>query len=240
MNKIRGDNYSIVHVEGKILPDESIVIEERGIKYNVNLRDTVSFGLYHDHRENRSKLIQLIKNKPSDLTMLSTFSHTCGFSLSCSKENHKIKTVNVDSSKEYLDIGKKNFVLNDIDLSNHKFISEDVFKFIEENNANNIKYDVVIIDPPPVSFNTTIGTFSTKYHYDRLITLAKPLVKEGGFLICFDTYKLTTKAEWLSKIKSVLNEDWKKIFELSQSYDYPVRKHDSASSYLKGIVLKYK
>lgn len=239
MNKDR-NNYSLTHVEGKSASDEPIIIEERGIKYFVNLFDTVSFGLYLDHRENRTKLLDLIKSKPENIKVLSTFSHTCGFSLTFSKYSQNTTTINVDSSNRYLEIGRQNFVLNGIDIKNHQFINEDVFKFIEDSKSRNSTYDLVILDPPPVSFNTSIGTFSTKYHYDQLINIAKPLVKEGGFLICFDTFKLTTRAEWMSKIKSTLNEDWKQILELRQSYDYPERKSDHVSSYLKGVVLKYK
>ena len=58
------------------------------------------------------------------------------------------QVTSVDMGKGALNWGRKNFELNAIDTEKHKFFCRDSFAFLEQCQAKNIKYDLIICDTP--------------------------------------------------------------------------------------------
>ena len=54
-------------------------------------------------------------------------------------------------SRTYLDWGMENFVINDLDPKVHRFIQADVLKELQHMIEANVKFDVILLDPPSFS-----------------------------------------------------------------------------------------
>ena len=70
-----------------------------------------------------------------------------------------VKTTSLDLSKKYLEWGKRNFVLNDLDPAQHDFIYGDAFDWMRRLGKKNRAFDIIVLDPPTFSQSKERGVF---------------------------------------------------------------------------------
>lgn len=162
-------------IVGEPVP-EAITILENGLKFEVHMYDGFSTGLFLDQRVNRAALAERARGK----RVLNMFSYTCGFSVYCAAAGSTVTSVDVSS--RYLDWGKHNFQLNDIDPDEHYFARMDAFDFLGMGERRGFRYDLIILDPPSFSAGKKGKSFSIKRDYPRLLREANKLLASGGFI----------------------------------------------------------
>lgn len=183
---------------GDELP-ESLTIREHTWNLEVRLYDGLSTGLFLDQRNNRKFLADWIakrnsKNRATDpsnttdqpLSILNTFAYTCAFSIAAATAG--ALTTSVDISPRYLDWGKRNFALNNIDPAQHRFARMDTFEFFDYAQRKNLSYDFIVLDPPSfAAANKKRGTkaWSSLAHYATLVGKASQLLRPGGRGVIF-------------------------------------------------------
>src|SRR6266850_213247 len=123
------------HCFGETAP-ERFRIRENGLQFELSFAEGYSVGLFLDQRDNRRRLLNgyvstgfslpnvAAGNPKPELSVLNTFAYTCGFSVCAAKAG--ARTTSLDLSKKYLEWGKRNFELNEIDAAGHEFIFGDV------------------------------------------------------------------------------------------------------------------
>ncbi|XP_049852062.1 putative ribosomal RNA large subunit methyltransferase YwbD [Schistocerca gregaria] len=250
------------HLIGDQNPD-NLIVTESDVQFNVRLKENpLTTGLYLDQCDNRKKLtqqvIELVRDHDCDsVTILSTFAHTCAFSLAISamirKLGYRVQSVNIDTSIDVLEWGKRNFTLNQFSVDgqqDHQLVKEDVFSVLPKYLDNNQKFDIVILDPPPVSFHTRVGIFNTSKHYEKLVSMAAPLVKKPGLLACFSTVQNQKRRAWIKKVfegishpqngKKERHSEWRVLEYLEEArHFHPNEKKTRVRSRFKGVVLKH-
>lgn len=170
---------------GEPLP-EAITVTEHGVKLEIRLYDGLSTGLFLDQRENRAWVAAGVKRRVSSggtPAVLNTFAYTCAFSAAAAKAG--AATTSVDVSGRYLDWGKRNFELNGIDPATHRFAKMDTFEFFGYARRKNLRYDLIILDPPSFSAGSKkkgVPVWSSTEDYGRLITEAAQLLTPGGVI----------------------------------------------------------
>lgn len=153
---------------------EKIVTEEGGVSILINLYDYIDTGLFLDHRPMRKKLRKTSKDK----TLLNLFAYTCSISLFAALGG--AKTCSVDKSSKYLDWGKENYKLNDLDIDDHEFISSNVLAFLKEDKR---KFDIIFLDPPTFSNEKKKNLiFEIEKDHIELINLTMSKLEKGGIL----------------------------------------------------------
>lgn len=108
----------------------------------MNFEDYLDTGIFLDHR----KIRQIVAKESKNKSLLNLFSYTCTASVHAALKG--AKTTSVDMSNTYLDWGKRNFTLNNIDASKHEFIQSDCIGWLKSNTQ---KFDVIFLDPPTFS-----------------------------------------------------------------------------------------
>ena len=121
--------------------------------------------------------------------MLNIFAYTCGFSVCAAKAG--ARTTSLDLSKRWLDWGKRNFALNQLEPAGHEFIYGDAFDWLRRLAKKERRFDVILLDPPTFSQSKESGVFQAEKDYGRLVTAALPLLKAGGVL-----FASTNAADW--------------------------------------------
>jgi len=157
--------------------DKTIIIEEYGHKFQCNLSGYLDIGLFLDHRETRRWIGEQSKGK----IVLNTFAYTGSFSIYAAA-NGAAKTYSVDLSKTYCEWIKKNLELNNLPHEQNWVYKMDTREFFKYAKKKNLKFDIIIIDPP--SFSRNKGkSFSVQKDHPQLINDALEVLTPTGFIL---------------------------------------------------------
>lgn len=157
-------------------PPEKLVVRERGVPYEVHLLGALNVGLFTDMREHRFGLRRFCKGR----RVLNTFAYTGTLSVAAALAGASAVT-SVDLSSGVLAWTKENFRLSGLDPHDSRFVFEtsDVRKYLENLHADQISYDVIILDPPTVS-GARASQWTMKRDYPDLIARAAKLLPPAG------------------------------------------------------------
>lgn len=174
------------HEKMSIVQREFTVVEN-GLGFIVNLTDYIDTGLFPDHRQAR----MMVAKEARDKVMLNLFAYTCSFSVYGAAAGAK-RVDSVDLSNTYLDWGKRNMTLNDIETKEHRFIKADAMQWLGERKIPN--YDLIVMEPPAFSNSKAMKeVLDLQKDHVRLINHALRLLKTGGklfFTTNFRKFKL--------------------------------------------------
>ncbi len=122
----------------------SILVQENGLRFVVNLTDYLDTGLFLDHRPTREKVREQAEGK----RVLNLFAYTGSFTVYAAAGGASATTT-IDLSNTYLEWGQRNMELNGLAGPQHEFVRADVKAWLEQ--AVDGLYDIVVLDPPTFS-----------------------------------------------------------------------------------------
>ena len=223
---------------------ERFVIRENGVRYEMSFNEGYSVGLFLDQRDNRRRFLtghvaadfplvnEKLNIKNAKVEVLNTFAYTCGFSVCAALAG--ARTTSLDLSKKYLEWGKRNFALNDLDPAAHDFIFGDTFDWLRRLAKKGRRFDAVVLDPPTFSQSKENGAFRVEKNFGGLVSAALPVLKPGGVLLAS-----TNAADWppekfLDAVEAAVRGAKRKILKqhyVPQPPDFPISREEPA--YLK-------
>lgn len=158
------------------------VVKEANCSFYVNFQDYLDTGLFLDHRMTR----EMIQQNAAKKSFLNLFCYTGTASVHAAMGGAK-STTSVDMSSTYIDWCKRNFELNTIPLTNHRFIQEDCLEWLKQEKG---KYDLIFLDPPTFSNSKRMdGHFDIQQHYVELINDCIKLLTVTGGIIFSTNFK---------------------------------------------------
>ena len=163
--------------------EDYFTVNEPPFKFYVNMVRYLDTGLFLDHRPLRQHLLTVCEGKK----VLNLFSYTCSLSVAAAKGGATVTSI--DMSKTYLDWGVENFVINGLEPKNHKFIQADVLRELTLMIEAEVKYDIILLDPPSFS-NSKRMEDDLDIERDHMIMIrdCMKLLKDDGTLY-FSTNK---------------------------------------------------
>jgi 23S rRNA (cytosine1962-C5)-methyltransferase len=171
---------------GQPLP-EAILVSEAEWNLEIRLYDGLSTGLFIDQRESRIWVSNWVARRTVSMgltpSILNTFAYTCAFSVAAARGGGL--TTSVDVSSRYLDWGKRNFAHNAIDVNRHRFARMDTFEFFRYARRKELRYDLIILDPPSFASGSRkkkISPWSSIEDYARLTSEAAALLNRNGVI----------------------------------------------------------
>jgi 23S rRNA (cytosine1962-C5)-methyltransferase len=233
----------------------SFAIRENGLQYELSFNEGYSNGLFLDQRENRRRLLTgyiapgfMLPSTSSHgktegpdqsvrITLLNTFSYTCGFSVAAAKAG--MPTTNIDLSKKYLEWGKRNFGLNNVSPAGQEFICGDVFEELRRLGKKGFLFDIILLDPPTFSQSKSSGAFRAEKDYGKLLQLALPLLQDNGVVFASTNSASWPAAQFLDLMKSEVRRSSREIAQLHfvpQPPDFPMSRAEPG--YLKTVWMR--
>jgi 23S rRNA G2069 N7-methylase RlmK/C1962 C5-methylase RlmI len=174
---------------------------------------------------------------PARLEVLNVFAYTCAFSVCAAKAG--ARTTSLDLSKKYLDWGKRNFALNQLDAAGHEFIYGDAWDWLRRLARRGRRFDVVLLDPPTFSRSRDSGVFRAERDYGRLAGAALPLLRPGGVLFASTNAAGWPPEEFLQVMSGAVKAAGRSLVQshyAPQPPDFPVARAEPA--YLKTVWLR--
>lgn len=208
------------------------VVQENGLKFGVDLNDTLNSGLFLDMRHNRQVVAGLAKGRK----VLNCFAYTCSFGVYC-RSAGALSVVNVDVSRKSLERGRRNYELNQLAFSRDEFIRADAVRYLERAFAKNNRFGLIILDPPSFARYEN-KVFSVNKDLPRLISSAIKALDRDGFLFVSTNCGGITIDDLERMASSAAGERRIKIVErLGQDTDFTGRGL-MRESYLAALLVK--
>ncbi|MDX2320805.1 MAG: class I SAM-dependent methyltransferase [Moritella sp.] len=216
-------------------PPEAVIIEENGVKIEVDIKGGHKTGFYLDQRDNRKAAAKYAKGKD----VLNCFSYTGGFGVYALQAGAKSIT-NVDLSQPALDIAKRNAEHNELDLSNASFERADVFKILRQYREEGRTFDTIILDPPKFAESKAQMKGACRGYKD-INFVAMQVLKPGGTLLTFSCSGLMEDGLFQKIVADAALDAGRDAYiveRLSQAGDHPTASFYPEGYYLNGLVLK--
>jgi 23S rRNA (guanine2445-N2)-methyltransferase / 23S rRNA (guanine2069-N7)-methyltransferase len=165
-----GSKYGRIEQRG-----ETLIVEEHGLRFEVNLTDYLDTGLFLDHRIVRARLCELSGGK----RFLNLFAYTGAASVYAAAGG-AVETVSVDLSATYLDWASRNLALNGYGGTRHKLAQADAMTFLREDSG---RYGLIYVDPPTFSNSKRAGDFDVQRDHAALLLACAERLERGGVIV---------------------------------------------------------
>ncbi len=209
-----------------------VVIDENGLKLNVDVENGQKTGYFLDQKSNRVLVRKIAHGK----TVCDCFTHTGGFALNAALGNAKHVTA-VDVSKTALDQGYENAKLNGLE-ERIDFVQADVFDYLDELKPN--QFDIIILDPP--AFTKSRRTVDHAFNgYKKINKKAMEVLRGGGYLVTCSCSRFMETANFEKMLKESAKETGvtlKQISVTQQNADHPILWTMEETSYLKFYIFQ--
>jgi 23S rRNA (cytosine1962-C5)-methyltransferase len=227
----RKDRVSELRRLSGVQPPEVVMIEEHGLRFEVDFEAGQKTGLFLDHRENRRYLRELARGK----SVLNLFAYTGAFSISCAAGGAS-RVTSVDIAAPAIEAAARNVLHNALPAAVHEGVAADVFEFLESAARAGRRWDLVIADPPSFA-SSRAELFGALRAYKKLHAASLSVLTPGGLYagasctaqVSPDAFRQTL-AEGAARVGQRLTV----VHEASHAPDHPY-----AAGHLEGRYLKF-
>ncbi len=216
--------------------DFPIIVKENGMNFAVNLNDGAMTGIFLDQRDMR----KAIRDKYSEgRNVLNTFSYTGAFSVAAVLGG-ALKTTNIDLAKRSNAKTIEQFSVNGIDYEQQDIKVMDVFDYFRYAKRNDLKFDLVILDPPSFA-RTKKYTFSTAQDYPALLMDAIAITEKNGIIVASTNNASFGMKKFKTFIEQAFNEAgsrYKILEESTLPKDFRTNRDYPEFNYLKVVIIQ--
>jgi 23S rRNA (cytosine1962-C5)-methyltransferase len=212
------------------------VIEENGVRMEVDIVGGHKTGFYLDQRENRRRVAELAA-RPARAQLLLLHG---GFSLQALAGGAR-EVVSLDSSGPALATAQRNLALNpQLDARRAIWLEADVFGELRSLRAAGERYDLIILDPPKFA-NTAAHAERAARAYKDINLHAMQLLAPGGLLMSYSCSGGVDAALFRKIVAGAALDAGRSariVQHLHGAADHPVDLAFPEGEYLKGLLLQ--
>jgi len=213
-----------------------LIVKENGVQFAVYLNEGAMVGVFLDQREVR----KTIRDKYAKGTnMLNTFSYTGAFSVFAALGG-ATKTTSVDLANRSKPKTIEQLSLNGIDYEAQDIIVEDVFKYYKYAVRKNLKFDLVVLDPPSFARSKKV-VFSAEKDYTKLLKETIAITEDNGVIVA----STNSSAFGMSKFKGFIQKAFQETghkYQILEQFtlpnDFRTVKEYPEGNYLKVVFVK--
>ena len=213
-----------------------LIVKENGVNFAVYLNESAMVGVFLDQRDVR----RTIRDKyAKGKTVLNTFSYTGAFSVFAALGG-ATKTTSVDLANRSRSKTIEQFTVNGIDPETQAIMVEDVFKYFKYAVKKQVKFDMVILDPPSFARSKKF-VFSAEKDYKNLLKEAIAITANNGTIVASTNCSAFGMEKFKSFIDTAFKESgsrYKLLEQFSLPQDFKTSKNFPEGNYLKVVFIK--
>ncbi len=213
--------------------DQPFTVLENGVSYELAFNSGYSQGIFLDQRDNRQQVRERsARSATVQPRVLNLFAYTCAFSVAAAMGG--AITTSVDLSAVYLDWGRRNMALNDIDHQEHFFVKGDAFDWLRAFAKKGRKWQGVVLDPPTFSRGEKKKIFRVERDYAELVKLATQVLEPNGWLLCCANTRAVSASLLERQVRSGVIDARRRITNFQSA---PMPSDFTGDAYLKSFWL---
>ncbi|AGR73585.1 class I SAM-dependent rRNA methyltransferase [Burkholderia pseudomallei] len=216
-------------------PPDTLIANENGVLYHVDVRNGHKTGFYVDQRENRALVAQYAR----DRDVLNCFCYTGGFSLAALKGGAK-RVVSIDSSGDALALAQRNVAANGFDAARAQWLDADAFKTLRRLVDEGERFDLIVLDPPKFAPTRDSVDRAARAYKDINLSGLK-LLRPGGLLFtysCSGAIDMDLFQKIVGGAAADAKVDARILKRLGAGVDHPLLTAFPEGEYLKGLLLQ--
>lgn len=213
-----------------------IIVKENGVNFAVYLNDGAMVGVFLDQRNVRK---QIRDTYAKGRTVLNMFSYTGAFSIFAALGG-ATKTTSVDLANRSLSKTIEQFSVNGIDYEAQDIIVEDVFLYFKYAAKKQMKFDMVVLDPPSFARSKKY-TFSAAKDYKNLLKETIAITENNGIIVAStncSTFDMKKFKGFIDTAFKEMNGKYKILEEHSLPEDFRTIDQFKEGNYLKVVFIK--
>lgn len=215
-------------------PQKPIVIEEHGVRIQLDLVAGQKTGYYLDQRENRRVAAGLMRGQ-----MLDVCTYLGGFALAACRHGTVDKVTAIDMSATALGLAASNAALNSM-TDRIEFVQADCFEELDRRRQLGQRFDSIVLDPPRLAGSREHKAAALRA-YHRLNQLALQLLTPGGYLVTCSCSGRVEREEFISTLSAAARRARKRLQIIAQrgaDFDHPWDIACPESEYLKCVIAR--
>jgi 23S rRNA (cytosine1962-C5)-methyltransferase len=213
-----------------------LIVKENGVNFAVYLNEGAMVGVFLDQREVR----KLIRDKYAEgKSVLNTFSYTGAFSVYAALGG-AVKTTSVDLANRSEAKTIEQFSINDVDYEAQDIIVMDVFNYFKYAVKKELKFDMVILDPPSFA-RSKKHTFSAAKDYTELLKQTIEITEKDGLIVAStnaSNFDMKRFKGFIDKAFKESGSSYKLMEEFSLPEDFKTISQFKQGDYLKVVFIK--
>lgn len=213
-----------------------LIVKENGIHFAIYLNDGAMVGVFLDQRDVRK---QLRDKYAKGKRVLNTFSYTGAFSVAAALGGAR-KTTSVDLANRSKSKTIEQFSINGIDAEAQEIVVEDVFNYFKYAVRKQLKFEIVILDPPSFA-RSKKHVFSAGKDYPKLLEQAIAITEKDGMIVASSNSSAFDMKRFKAFIKKAFTETgnaYQILEEYSLPNDFKTIKEFKEGNYLKVAFIK--
>jgi 23S rRNA (cytosine1962-C5)-methyltransferase len=214
--------------------DTKILIEENGLKMEVDVEHGQKTGYFLDQHDNRRAIRHIVKGAD----VLGAFCYTGSFETHAGFYGAK-SVLGLDISEAAVAQARRNAELNGLGAV-CRYEAVNAFDVLKQWSREGRQYDVVMLDPPAFTKSReTIQKAITGYKEINLRGMK--LVRRGGFLVTSSCTNLVNPELFLETIQLAAKDARRRLRQVtfaSQASDHPIIEGWENTNYLKFLIVQ--
>ena len=212
--------------------DPLVLIEENGLRFEVDLANGQKTGYFLDQQDNRRWLAHIA----GGADVLGAFCYTGTFELHAAHYGAR-SVLGLDISENAVAQANRNARLNGLE-SVCRFEAVNAFDVLKQWSRDGRQYDVVMLDPPAFT-KSREQVPKALAGYKEINIRGMKLLKKGGFLVTSSCTNLVSPELFLQTIDQAARDAKKRLRQVtfqSQSPDHPILRGLENTHYLKFFI----
>ncbi|MGB3368814.1 MAG: class I SAM-dependent rRNA methyltransferase [Acidaminobacteraceae bacterium] len=213
-----------------------LLVKENDVTFAIYLDDGAMVGIFLDQKDVR----KAIRDKyAKGKSVLNTFSYTGAFSVYAALGGAK-KTTNVDLANRSYAKTIEQFAVNGIDYEAQDIIVEDVFHYFKYATKKNLKFDMVILDPPSFAKSKKFK-FSASKDYTKLLIDAISITEKNGIIVAStncSSFNMLKYKGFVEEAFKTSKKKYKIVEEFMLPGDFVTKNYYKEGNYLKVLFLE--
>ncbi len=169
----------------KPVPDRW-TIRYRDLQFYIRPTSFKHTGLFPEQAVNWAWMMDKISAAKRPVKVLNLFGYTGGASVACAYAGAEV--CHVDAAKGMVQWAKENVQLSGLSDRPVRYITDDVFKFVQREQRRGSKYDAIIMDPPSYGRGTNGETWKLEQSLYPFLELCMTIMSDNPLFMLINSY----------------------------------------------------
>lgn len=172
-------------IRNKQMP-ERWTISYGDLRFHIKPTNFKHTGLFPEQAANWSWMMDKIRSANRPIRVLNLFAYSGGATVACAAAGAEV--CHVDAAKGMVQWAKENAELSGLENAPIRYITDDVFKFVQREQRRGRQYDAIIMDPPSYGRGPKGETWKLEENLFPFLQTCMTIMSDNPLFLLINSY----------------------------------------------------